>query len=163
MTQNHATIRPAAGADAGAIAEMANELNRLEGRPADVTSEVLVTDQVCGAAPPFSVLVAKAGGALVGYGFFADSYNPEIARPEIWLHDLFVRKHARSLGVGRRLMVAVARATLARGATTLGWGVLSSNHRARAFYAGIGARDQDVRILELDGEVLTRLTQVARE
>ena len=67
------------------------------------------------------------------------------------------------MGVGRSLMVAVARATLARGATTLSWGVLSSNHRARAFYAGMGARDQDVRILELGGEALTGLTQAARE
>ncbi len=163
MTHNHATIRPAAAADAGAIAEMANELNRLEGKPDDVYSEELVTDQVFGAAPLFSVLVAEVGGALVGYAFFVDSYNPEIASPEVWLHDLFVREHARSLGVGRRLMVAVARATLARGATTLSWGVLSSNHRARAFYAGMGARDQDVRILELGGEALTGLTQAARE
>ncbi len=163
MSQHDTTIRPAVRADAGAIAEMANELNLLEGKPGDVYSEALVTDQAFGAAPLFSVLVAEVGGALVGYAFFVDSYNPEIARPEVWLHDLFVREHARSLGVGRRLMAAVARVTLARGATALGWGVLSSNHRARAFYAGIGARDEDVRILELDGEALTRLTQAPRE
>ncbi len=163
MTQTHITIRPAVAADARAIAEMANELNRLEGKPSDVFSEELVTEQVLGAVPLFSVLVAEVGGALAGYASFVDSYNPEIASPEVWLHDLFVREHARSLGVGRHLMVAVARATLARGGASLSWGVLSSNHRARAFYAGIGARDEDVRILELDGEALTRLTQAPRE
>jgi hypothetical protein len=41
--------------------------------------------------------------------------------------------------------------------------VLSDNAEARAFYAGIGARDEDARILELDGEALTSLAQAARE
>ena len=157
------TIRPARVEDAGAIAAMANELNLFEGRPGDVYSGELVEAQVFGAAPLFSVLVAEVDGELVGYAFFHDSYNPEVAGPEVWLHDVFVREHARSRGVGRRLMAAVARATLARGATTLSWGVLSSNRRARAFYAGLGAKDEDIRILELDGKALESLADAAGE
>ncbi len=163
MDANDTTIRPARVEDAGAIAAMANALNVFEGRPGDLYSEELVKAQAFGAAPLFSVLVAEVDGELVGYAFFHDSYNSEIAAPGVWLVDLFVREQARSLGVGRRLMAAVARATLARGGTALWWGVQSSNRRARAFYAGLGAKDEVTRILELDGEALESLADAAGE
>ncbi len=163
MGRDNMTIRPARVADAGAIAAMANALNVFEGKPGDVYSAELVEAQAFGATPLFSVLVAEVDGELVGYAFFHDSYNPEVAGPEVWLHDVFVREHARSRGVGRRLMAAVARATVARGATALSWGVLSSNRRARAFYAGLGAKDEDTRSLVLDGEALESLADAAGE
>ncbi len=163
MDANDITIRPARVEDAGAIAAMANELNLFEGKPGDVYSGELFEAQAFGAAPLFSVLVAEVDGERVGYALFHDSYNPEIAGPEVWLHDVFVREHARSRGVGRRLMAAVARATVERGATALSWGVLSANRRARAFYAGLGAKDEDARILELDGEALRDLADAAGE
>ena len=163
MTQNHATIRPAAAADAGAIAEMANELNRLHGKPDDLYSAELVAKHAFGAVPLFSILVAEQDGALVGYAFLEDSFDSDNAARGVWLLDLFVRESARRHGIGQGLLAATARETLARGGTSLSWGVLSANSGARAFYAGIGARDEDARILELDGEALTGLAQAARE
>ena len=163
MTQTHTLIRPAIRADAAGIAEMANELNVFVGAPGDVYSGKLVEAHAFRAAPLFSAVVAEAGGELVGYAFFHDCFNTEIAAPGIWLHDLFVRKHARRGGTGRRLMAAVARAAVERGATTLWWGVESTNRQARTFYTGLGAKDEDARIFELDGEALTGLAQAARE
>ncbi len=163
MSRDEGTIRPGRAADAGAIAAMANALNVFEGKPGDVYNGELVEAQVFGAAPLFSVVVAEVDGELVGYAFFHDSYNPRVAGPEVWLHDVFVREPARSRGVGRRLMAAVARATVERGATALSWGVLSSNRRARAFYTDLGATDEDTRILELDGEALESLADAAGE
>ena len=163
MGRDDITIRPARVEDAGAIAAMANALNVFEGRPSDLYSEELVKAQAFGAAPLFSILIAEVDGVLVGYASFHDSYNSEIAAPGVWLVDLFVREQARSLGVGRCLMAAVARATLARGGTAFWWGVRSSNRRARAFYAGLGAKDEVTRILELDGEALESLADAAGE
>jgi GNAT superfamily N-acetyltransferase len=159
MSRDDITIRPGREADARALAAMANELNLFEGKPGDIYTGDLVEAQAFGAVPLYSVVVAEAGGELVGYAFFHDGYNSEIAAPCVWLHDLFVREQARSLGVGRRLMAAVARVTVERGATSLCWGVLSSNRRARAFYAGLGAKDEDTRILELDGDPLRALAR----
>ena len=163
MIQNHTTIRPAAAADAGAIAEMANELSRLHGRPDDLYSAELVAAHAFGEAPLFSILVAERHGTLVGYAFFEDTFNSDNAARGVWLLDLFVREGARRQGIGQALLATAARETLARGGTSLLWGVISDNAGARAFYAGIGARDEDARILELDGEALTDLAQVARE
>ncbi len=162
MIQNQATIRPAAAADAGAIAEMANELSRLHGKPDDLYSAELVAAQAFGEAPLFSILVAEHDGMLVGYAFFEDTFNSDNAARGLWLLDLFVRDSARRQGIGQGLLAA-ARETLARGGKSLLWGVLSDNADARAFYAGIGARDEDARILELDGEALTGLAQAAGE
>ncbi len=163
MSRDEGTIRPGRAADARALAAMANELNLFEGKPGDVYSEELVKAQAFGATPLFSVLVVEVDGELVGYALFHDGYTPGVAGPEVWLHDVFVREHARSRGVGRRLMAAVARATVERGATTLCWGVLSSNRRAQAFYADLGAKDEDTRFLELGGEALESLADAAGE
>ncbi len=95
MDANDTTLRPAWVEDARAIAAMANALNVFEGRPGDLYSEELVKAQAFGAAPLFSVLVAEVDGELVGYAFFHDSYNPGVAGPEVWLHDVFVRAPAR--------------------------------------------------------------------
>ena len=165
MIQNHTTIRPAVAADAEAIAEMANELNLLEGKPGDVYSGELVEAQAFGAAPLFSIRVAERDGTLVGYAFFENIFNSETAARGVWLHDLFVREPARRQGIGQDLIAAVARETVTRGGRSLSWSVLSDNRGARAFYAELAARDIDVEAveLELDGAALTGLAQTARE
>jgi GNAT superfamily N-acetyltransferase len=165
MTQTHTTIRPAVRADAAAIAEMANELDRLEGQPADRYSAQRVAELAFDAAPLFSVLVADCNGGLDGYVTFQDIFNPETLGPGVWLHDLFVRESARRQGIGQDLFAAVARETLARGGASLSWNVLSANRGARAFYAELGARDGTAGYLELelDGEALTGLAQTAGE
>ncbi len=165
MSQNHATIRPASAADAGAIAEMANQLNRLEGQPDDRYSAELVAELAFDAAPLFSILVADCNGVLAGYATFQDIFNPETIGRDVWLHDLFVRESARRQGIGQELLAAVARETVARDGASLSWNVLSANRSARDFYAELGARDGAAGYLELelDGEALTALAQAPKE
>jgi ribosomal protein S18 acetylase RimI-like enzyme len=75
----------------------------------------------------------------------------------VWLDDIFVDEPARGRGVGRRLLVAVAAVAVNRGARSVWWGVRSSNHRARAYYAKLGATDDNARILELNEPALSAL------
>ena len=165
MIQNHTAIRPAVRADAEAIAEMANELNRFHKNPDDLYSARLIEAEAFDGTPLFSVLVAERDGALAGYAFFQDCFNSEAAARGVWLLDLFVREPARRQGIGQDLLAAVARETVARGGMSLSWSVLSDNQGARVFYAELGARDGDAGILEfeLDGEALTGLARAARE
>ncbi len=165
MTQIHTTIRPAVRADAAAIAEMANELNRFHNNPDDLYSAGLVETEAFDGTPLISVLVAECDGALAGYAFFQDIFNAETASRGVWLDDLFVREPARRQGIGQDLIAAVARQTVARGGRSLWWSVLTDNRGARAFYAKLGARDIDADVveLELNGEALAGLAQAARE
>jgi GNAT superfamily N-acetyltransferase len=109
------------------------------------------------------VLVAEGGSGLIGYAAYEETFNTDCGEPGLWLHDIYVDEGARGRGLGRRLMAAVARAAVARGRTSLWWGVYNKNVKARAFYDRLGARDGDARILELDGEALTGLAQAAGE
>ena len=165
MAQTHTSIRPAVRADADAIAEMANRLNRFHNNPDDLYSAELIEAEAFDGTPLISVLVAEREGALVGYAFFQDIFNAETASRGVWLDDLFVREPARRQGIGQDLLAAVARETVARGGRSLWWSVLRDNRGARAFYAKLGARDGDAEIveLELDGAALTGLAQAARE
>ncbi len=165
MTQIRTTIRPAVRADAEAIAELANELNRFHKNPDDLYSAKLIEAEAFDGTPLISVLVAEREGALVGYAFFQDVFNAESALRGVWLDDLYVREPARRQGIGQDLIAAVARETLARGGRALWWSVFRDNRDARAFYAKLGARDNDANVVELEmhGEALTGLAQLARE
>lgn len=154
------TIRPARPSDAAEIAALANALSEAEGVPPLFTEAKVLADGF-GARPAFSVLLAERKGRPVGYALFHDFYNTERAARGLWLGDLFVLEEARRAGVGRRLVAAVAAEAVRRGAASLWWGVLSSNRDARAFYAALGAKDDDARILELDGDALISLSAEA--
>ncbi len=165
MTQNRITIRPAIRADAGAIAELANELNRFHNNPDNLYSAELIESEAFEGTPLFSVMVAECDGVLVGYAFFQVIFDSETTSHGVWLHDLFVRGSARRQGIGQGLLAAVAQETVARGGRLLSWSVFRDNQGARAFYAGLGARDIDADVIELElgGEALTDLAQAARE
>ena len=74
---------------------------------------------------------------------------------------LFVIESARGHGSGHQLVSAVARAATEGGAKSLSWAVCSANRAARAFYQQLGARDEDTRLLEFDGDALSRLADAA--
>ena len=161
MAGDDVIIRPAGSRDAAAIARLANLLSRHEGLADDVSSEEQVLRDGFGERPAFEVLLAERDGAAIGYALFADGYNTDIAARAVWLNDIFVIDEARSRGVGRRLLAAVARAAVERGARSVCWGVRSANRRARAFYAELGAKDDDARILELNDDALKTLAAEA--
>ncbi|MFQ5971163.1 MAG: GNAT family N-acetyltransferase [Alphaproteobacteria bacterium] len=154
---NDVTIRAAVAEDAAVIAGFANQFNALEGKSAELYTEALVRAHAFGPEPAFAALVAEQDGAPVGYATFHNSFDSDRAMRTVWLLDLFVMEQARGQGIGQRLMAAVARAAVERGAGSLWWGVRSDNARARRFYARLGAVDDDARILELAGDALRAL------
>ncbi len=155
------SIRPAVVGDAAAIARLANALSRHEGLGDKVFSEVRVREDGFGESPAFTVIVAELDGEAVGYALVQPFYNTDLACRGLWLSDLFVVDGLRGRGIGRKLAAAVARRAVDTGACSLWWGVFSANAQARAFYAGLGARDDDARILELAGPTLEALAREA--
>lgn len=150
-------VRPAHEADAEALAAMVNRLNVATGLPDGVHSAASVLRDGFGPAPLFEALIAEAGGESVGYAAFQDFYDSDRAGRGVLLLDLYVDEPIRGRGAGRALMAAVARAARTRGAVSMTWGVLESNTGARTFYAGLGARDVEARILEIAEDAFNRL------
>lgn len=150
-------LRHAGVEDAPAIARLANALNRDQGKPDSPFTEECVRRDGFGADPAYSVMVAERSSAVVAYALYHPFFNSDLAARGLWLVDLFVLPEARGMGIGRALLAGIAAEALARGMACVWWGVYTANGPARRFYAELGARDEDARILELDGEALRRL------
>jgi ribosomal protein S18 acetylase RimI-like enzyme len=136
---------------------MANALNRTEATRPSAFTPALVRRDAFGRRRAFRVLVAELGGRVVGYASFATTYNTDIAGRELWMHDLYVIPRARSRGIGRALVTAVAREAVRRGLARLGWGVRGTNAGAMRFYRRLGAHISQTRSVVLLGGSLARL------
>ena len=80
-----ATVRPARADDAAVIAELANALNRHEGRMRSPFTADLVRSDGFGVNAAFRVVLAELDGAVVGYAMFHPAYNSDVAARELWL------------------------------------------------------------------------------
>jgi len=133
-------IRAARRADAALLLAMLHELAEYE-RLSDqlrATEERLRETLFC-EQPVAEALIAERGGEPAGYALFFATYSTFLARPGIWLEDLFVRPPHRRFGVGRALLAAVAARTRERGGARLEWAALDWNELALSFYRGLGA------------------------
>jgi ribosomal protein S18 acetylase RimI-like enzyme len=161
MTGRSIEVNLATAAEAEELAAMMEAFAVEDGQdPGLFTTEGVLRDGF-GSDPAFSALIARDRGAAVGYGLSFPMYNTEIARRGLWLFDLWVAPGHRGQGIGRKLLAAVARTARDQGGACVWLAVRSANTRARAFYGKLGARDDDARVLELDGGALDALAAEA--
>ena len=76
----------------------------------------------------------------------------------MYLEDLFVEPEHRGSGLGRGLLVSLARECVEHDYGRLEWAVLDWNEPSIGFYKSLGAVAQDEwTIFRLNGEALARL------
>jgi GNAT superfamily N-acetyltransferase len=140
----NATIRRAGRADAAELLDLIDALADYEKmeRPTPAARERLVQDAF-GARPRFDVLLAEGPDGIAGYALFFETYSSFLARPALWLEDLFVRPDRRGGGHGLRLLRSVAGEARRRGCARMEWNVLRWNQLAIDFYVGLGAAPLD--------------------
>jgi GNAT superfamily N-acetyltransferase len=115
-----------------------------------------------GERPAAEVVLAELDGKPVGFALFFTTFSTFLARPGIWLEDLFVRPEHRRAGVGRALFAHVAGVAAARGCGRVEWVALGWNEPALRFYEGLGARRVEGWLIHrLDREALTLLSASA--
>ena len=105
-----------------------------------VATEESVRRTLFGERPYAEVLIARADGGPAGFALFFHNYSTFLARPGIYLEDLFVVPALRGRGVGKALLREVARIARDRGCGRLEWSVLDWNTPAIEFYESLGAR-----------------------
>jgi len=111
------------------------EFEKLPG-PDDAAARRLADDFGAGR---YSLLVAERDGAVVGYALYFFTYSTFLARPSLYLEDLFVHPTARGRGVGERFMRELAKDAERRGCGRFEWTVLDWNVDAQKFYKRLGA------------------------
>ena len=137
-------LRPARPDDVPLVLELVRELavyERLEHEAVATAADMHAA--LFGPRPAAEVLVAEHGGQAAGFALFFTSFSTFLGKPGLYLEDLFVRPAFRGQGIGRRLMVELARIALARGYGRFEWSVLDWNAPSIAFYRGLGAQPMD--------------------
>jgi GNAT superfamily N-acetyltransferase len=86
------------------------------------------------------VFLAEEGGACVGYAIYLFTYSSFLARPTLYLEDVFVLPEHRGRGVGRAFFDALLREARRAGCGRMEWVVLDWNKPAIRFYDRLGAK-----------------------
>ncbi|HUP36066.1 MAG TPA: GNAT family N-acetyltransferase [Candidatus Limnocylindria bacterium] len=108
----------------------------------------------------FETIICRRGGKPVGFALYFFTYSTFLARPTLYLEDLFVLPDERGTGAGKALLRALARIAVRRGCGRLEWAVLDWNRPAIGFYKRLGAKLRRQWILtRLTGAPLRRLAR----
>jgi ribosomal protein S18 acetylase RimI-like enzyme len=140
-------IREAGTNDYPRVMELARALARHVEDPDPGGSADEVGATACGSHPWFECLVAEVNGVIVGFVSFCRRLEMHLLRRSLWIGDLFTVEDARSQGIGRALLAAVASRGLALGCHSIVLEVWRHNSLALAFYERLGARRMDDCVL----------------
>lgn len=154
-------IRAGNAADVPLILTLIRELAEYERLSQDVVAtEDALRATLFGANPYAETLIAELRGVPAGFALYFHNYSTFLAKPGIYLEDLFVRTAARGQGVGKALLARLARSAIERGCGRLEWAVLDWNEPAIKFYRSLGAKAlTEWTVNRVTGEALRRLAQ----
>lgn len=89
--------------------------------------------------PKAKAIVASIDNKIFGVATFYGIYSTFIAKPGIWLDDLYVYERYRKDGVGRALVSKLCAIAKETGCGRIDWIVARDNKNGRNFYKSIGA------------------------
>jgi GNAT superfamily N-acetyltransferase len=100
----------------------------------------------------------------VGYALYFYTYSSFLARPTLYLEDIFVLEDYRGLGIGRALFLKCADEARKERCGRMEWSVLTWNKSAISFYEKLGAkRLAEWYYYRLTSDVLERLSSEVRK
>lgn len=156
-------LRPATREDAATIVDLIRGLALYERDPdAAVVTEADVLRDGFGDRPLFEVVIAEWKGEAAGFALFFHNWSTWQGRAGLYLEDLFVRESHRGLGIGKALLVHLARIAVERGWGRFVWQVLDWNRPAIDFYEALGARHMNEwQTMRVEGDALRKLAGLA--
>jgi GNAT superfamily N-acetyltransferase len=152
-------IRPAIREDCRTILAFIKQLAEYE----KLAHEVVATEKklhtsLFGNHPSAEVIIAEYQGKAVGFALFFTNYSTFLAKPGIYLEDLYVHEDMRGRGFGKKLLAYLARLAVQRDYGRLEWWVLDWNQPAKDFYQSLNAEPmEDWTVNRLSGESLAAL------
>ncbi len=156
-------LRPAEPRDVPAIVGLIEELAGFEklSHMLVVTADKL-HPHLFGERPVIEALVGEVDGKVVAFALFFTNFSTFLAKPGLYLEDLYVQPSHRGAGLGTALLTRLARIAVQRDYGRFEWSVLDWNEDAIRFYRRMGAAVlPEWRICRLTGEALARFTPTA--
>ncbi len=137
-------IRPATVADVAVILSFIQELAHYERLTHLVEADTdMLRDTLFGEPHYAEVVIAERGDEPAGFALFFHNYSTFLARPGLYLEDLYVKPAFRGTGIGGRLLSYVGDVAVQRGCGRLEFSVLDWNAPAIDVYRNLGAEPLD--------------------
>src|SRR5215212_5817233 len=115
-TRSGSTVRFARPEDVPTILRLIRDLAEYERLSHMVTAtEDALHEHLFGETPYCEVLIAEVEGSPVGFALFFRNYSTFLARPGLYLEDLFVLPSHRGRGIGEAMLTRLARLAAERG------------------------------------------------
>jgi GNAT superfamily N-acetyltransferase len=153
------TIRDAVPADVPVILRFITDLaiyERLQHEA--VATEADLVRELFGPSPKVFCQLADVSGEPAGFALWYYTFSTFQGRLGIWLEDLFVDPGRRGHGIGKALLVDLARRCLREELGRFEWNVLDWNQPSIDFYQSQGAVFlDDWRRCRVSGAALERL------
>ncbi len=153
------TLRLANPDDVGLILEFIQGLAEYEKLAHEVVAdEDGLRRTLFGDRPAAEVVLADYEGEPAGFALFFHNYSTFLARPGLYLEDLYVRPEQRGRGIGKALLARLAAIAVERGCGRFEWSVLDWNEPAIRFYEAIGAKAlEGWTVFRVTGDALASL------
>ena len=162
MTTNQSIrIEPANKNDIPLILKFIKELAEYEHLSDQcVATEDLLREALFGEKKFAEVVIAYYHDEPAGFELFFHNFSTFVARPGIYLEDLYVFPHFRGKGIGKALLVYLARIAKERNCGRFEWAVLDWNEPSIGFYKKLGAIPlNDWTTFRVTGEALDSLAK----
>ncbi|HEV8689674.1 MAG TPA: GNAT family N-acetyltransferase [Ideonella sp.] len=152
-------LRAAEPRDTTAIVGLITELAEFEHLThlLEVTPEKL-GPHLFGPKPVAECWVAEvAAGEIVAFALCFTNFSTFLAKPGLYLEDLYVRPTHRGAGIGQAMLKHLGRVAVERGCGRFEWSVLDWNENAIRLYEKMGATVMpEWRICRVTGEALAK-------
>jgi len=152
-------FRPGTVDDLSLILQFIRDLAEYERLSHEVeATEERLQETLFGVRSVAEIIFAEVDGVAVGFTLFFHNYSTFLARPGLYLEDLFVLPEYRGQGVGKALLKELARVALERGCGRFEWSVLDWNEPSIEFYKSQGAVAKDEwTVFRVTGDDLVKL------
>ena len=152
-------IRRAVKTDCPLILDFIKDLARYEKLEGEVVADIPKLEKTLFSGDPVAeVFFGYEDSVPVCFALIFNNYSTFLAKPGIYLEDLFVKEEYRGKGHGKEMLTFLAKIAVERDCGRLEWSVLDWNKPAIDFYENLGASAmKEWTGFRLTGEALTQL------